>query len=146
MPEPETPILSPFALSLDGLLRTFRRLAGEVAEQSGLTVHQMHVLGNLWGRGACTMTDLKQELEVTTGAVTGLVDRLERLGLVTRVPSQADRRVTLLELTPAGREAFTAALMAWEKRLAGWLDGVPADQRPQVVPVMQALLAASTNI
>lgn len=146
MPEPETPILSPFALSLDGLLRIFRRLSGEVAEQSGLTIHQMHVLGNLWGRGACTMTDLKQELEVTTGAVTGLVDRLERLGLVTRVPSQEDRRVTLLELTPAGREAVTAAVQAWEKRLAGWLDGVPANQRAQVVPVMQALLAAGADI
>lgn len=146
MPEPETPILSPFALSLDGLLRIFRRLSGEVAEQSGLTIHQMHVLGNLWGRGACTMTDLKQELEVTTGAVTGLVDRLERLGLVTRVPSQEDRRVTLLELTPAGREAVTAAVQAWEKRLAGWLDGVPANQRTQVVPILQALLAAGAEV
>lgn len=146
MSEPVTPVLSPFALSLDGLLRIFRRLSDEVAEQNGLTIHQMHVLGNLWGRGACTMTDLKEELGVTTGAVTGLVDRLERLGLVTRVPSQADRRVTLLELTPAGREAFTAALMAWEKRLAGWLDGVPADRRAQVVPVMQALLAAGADI
>jgi DNA-binding MarR family transcriptional regulator len=128
MPEPESPILSPFALSLSILERTFRRLAAEVAEQSGLT------------------TDLKGELGVTTGAVTGLVDRLERMGLVTRVPSQADRRVTLLELTPAGREAVTAAIQAWENRLAGWLDGVPADQRAQVVPIIQALTAAGAGI
>lgn len=146
MPEPESPILSPFTLSLDSLFRTFRRLSTEVAEQSGLTIHQMVVLGNLWGRGACTMTDLKQELQVTTGAVTGLVDRLERLGLVTRVPSREDRRVTLLELTPAGREAATSGLTAWENRLAVWLSGMPAEDRSRVVPLLQALSAAGEKV
>jgi len=44
-------------------------------------------------------------LELSTGATTSLVDRLESGGYVTRQPHPSDRRSVLLELAPAGREA-----------------------------------------
>jgi DNA-binding MarR family transcriptional regulator len=47
-----------------------------------------------------TMRALSQRLQLTPGAVTGLVDRLERAGHVTRVPDPHDRRRTRLRLTP----------------------------------------------
>ncbi len=41
--------------------------------------------------------------------VTGLVDRMERSGLVRRVPDPDDRRVNIVELTPVGRDGFRKA-------------------------------------
>jgi DNA-binding MarR family transcriptional regulator len=45
-------------------------------------------------------------LELSTGATTSLVDRLEGGGYISRQPHPSDRRSVLLELAPAGREAI----------------------------------------
>ncbi|MNT73310.1 putative HTH-type transcriptional regulator YusO [compost metagenome] len=100
------------------------------------------VLGLLADRGRCTMSELKAALEVTTGAVTGLVDRLERHGLVQRAPSEEDRRVTYLSLTEAGMAAIGEAWLAYERRLTEWLARVPDSERLMVAPVLEALAVA----
>src|SRR6266853_654254 len=48
--------------------------------------------------------DLADELDSTPRNITGLVDHLERDGLVERVPDPQDRRSVRARLTPAGRE------------------------------------------
>jgi DNA-binding MarR family transcriptional regulator len=57
--------------------------------------------------------DLSKGCMVTTGAITGRIDRLEQLGLVNRVQSTGDRRTILVEITDTG--------MAMVKRLRGLL-------------------------
>lgn len=51
---------------------------------------------------AMTPTDLHEDLMLSSGAMTSRLDRLERKGLIERVPSPNDRRSTLVRLTPAG--------------------------------------------
>ncbi|MFN3432114.1 MAG: MarR family winged helix-turn-helix transcriptional regulator [Candidatus Sericytochromatia bacterium] len=134
--------LVPVARHLDAIMRITRRLAGELADETGMTLHQLMALGMLAERGRCTMSELKSVLEVTTGAVTGLVDRLERQGLVVRAPSDEDRRVTYLSLTEAGSAAIGDAWLAYERRLTDWLARVPDAERLMVAPVLEALAAA----
>ena len=105
-------------------MRLVRRLSLETAEASGLTLNQALLLVRL-REGARTMTDLKHELDVTTGAVTGLVDRLERLGLVQRTANAEDRRVVCLTLTEEGARAQSVFAALWESRVSAWLDGRP---------------------
>jgi DNA-binding MarR family transcriptional regulator len=50
--------------------------------------------------GSMSAGDLAEASRLTTGAITAVVDRLERAGLARRVPDQADRRRVLIELTP----------------------------------------------
>jgi DNA-binding MarR family transcriptional regulator len=50
-------------------------------------------------RGSMSAGDLAQESRLTTGAITGVVDRLERAGLARRVPDPSDRRRVHVELT-----------------------------------------------
>jgi DNA-binding MarR family transcriptional regulator len=52
--------------------------------------------------GPLPLSDLAGALNVTPRNVTGLVDHLERDGMVERVPDEEDRRSTLARLTPAG--------------------------------------------
>ncbi|SIT32449.1 MarR family winged helix-turn-helix transcriptional regulator [Achromobacter sp. MFA1 R4] len=51
---------------------------------------------------AMTPTELHEGLMLSSGAMTSRLDRLERKGLIERVPSPNDRRSTLVRLTPAG--------------------------------------------
>ena len=69
-----------------------------------LTLPQFDVLVQLARReGGMTPGELTRELLVTAGNVTGIVDRLEALGLVARRPVPEDRRAVKVRLTPRGR-------------------------------------------
>ena len=75
--------------------------------------------------GALPLRLIGERLMVHPTSVTNTIDRLERAGLVARRPNPQDRRGTLAEITPAGRqvvEAATAVLMAAEFGLAGYAD------------------------
>jgi DNA-binding MarR family transcriptional regulator len=50
--------------------------------------------------------DIAHELAITTGGTSKLVDRIEASGYCRRLPNPADRRSSLLELTPAGQRLF----------------------------------------
>jgi len=53
-----------------------------------------------------TMSDLSRRLLVSNGAITGLVDKLMKAGMVTRRDAPSDRRSVIVQLTPKGRESF----------------------------------------
>lgn len=70
------------------------------------TLAQFDVLAHLYGAdGGLTLADLSRRLLVTAGNVTGLIDRLEKMEWVKRVPDTEDRRATRVQLTAAGRSA-----------------------------------------
>jgi DNA-binding MarR family transcriptional regulator len=56
-----------------------------------------------------TAGELAEAASLSPGAVTTVLDRLERMGLVTRTRDQADRRRVLVELTPKARELAYSA-------------------------------------
>ena len=56
--------------------------------------------------GNCTVADLARWSQVDAGAMTRLLDRLEKKHLCKRVRSLDDRRVVLVELTPEGEAAI----------------------------------------
>jgi len=95
-----------------------------------LSAPQVHTLLALGHEGALPMGDLARRAGVTEKTATGLVDRLERDGLVQRARDAADRRVVHVNLTAAG--AALARRMDGEilralGRLLGRLDA--ADRR-----------------
>jgi len=77
--------------------------------------------------GPCRVYDIASELQITTGGASKLIDRIEANGHCRRRPNPADRRSSLLELTPAGRQLFAQAGDAFddelERRLGAPLPG-----------------------
>lgn len=84
-----------------------RALHRELREH-GLTGAQFAILRVLAeaGRAGLKLNEISQQLWVTSGNITGLVDHLEQAGLVARLPHPEDRRITLAVITPAGRDLF----------------------------------------
>src|ERR1700712_4654758 len=64
-----------------------------VARRLGVTAADQRVLGRM---GVATPSQLAELTGLTTGAITGIVDRLERAGFAKRVPNPADRRSVLV--------------------------------------------------
>jgi DNA-binding MarR family transcriptional regulator len=77
-------------------------------EDNDLSMHQMMFLKYLERRVTCRPSDIARQLGITLGAVTGFVDRLYRLGLITRTRSEEDRRVVIIQLSPKGIEPLNA--------------------------------------
>ncbi len=67
-----------------------------------ITLPQFIVLNMLNMHGELRMTDLASFMNVTTAAMTGIVDRLVREGYVARVSDPEDRRIIKVKLTAKG--------------------------------------------
>jgi DNA-binding MarR family transcriptional regulator len=104
------------------VLRELRRRVPE-----DLTLPQFDVLVQLHRRPeGMTSRELTRELLVTAGNVTGLVDRLARMGLVERRPVPEDRRAVRIALTARGRRVAARAIPRHRRDLEALLSSVPA--------------------
>src|SRR4051794_30859664 len=75
------------------------------AELLGVNRTALRCLDVLDQRGPMTAGELAEAAGITTGAVTGLLDRLEALGYARRLRDSSDRRRVLVEMTPKARKA-----------------------------------------
>jgi DNA-binding MarR family transcriptional regulator len=92
-------------------VRSLQRIEGLLAGRMnnrlrpyGLSTATFNVLLELFrAGGSLSPCDIGEQLSVTRGTVTGLLDSLERQRLVRRTPHPKDRRMLLIELTDEGR-------------------------------------------
>lgn len=73
--------------------------------------------------GQLTMGDLADQVVLTTGGVTRMIDRMAAAGYVERRPCQTDRRVTYAGITEAGREKLEQAASAHAAHLRSVFGG-----------------------
>ena len=93
----------------DLLIEFYEKLSSweqAVVRDCAITLPQMHTLEILGQQSTLRMKELAAKMGVTTGTLTVNVDRLEKQGLVTRMPHETDRRSILVALTPAGEKLF----------------------------------------
>ncbi|KAA8479831.1 MarR family transcriptional regulator [Bacillus paranthracis] len=68
----------------------------------GIMLPGILILNKIIRDGEQRLTDLAEELDFTSGAITALCDKLEERGLAIRKRHQEDRRITLLDITEDG--------------------------------------------
>ena len=91
----------------------------ELRSKFGMTLPRFDLLSQLErAPDGLTMGELSRRLMVTSGNVTGLIDRLVAEGLVQRAPMPNDRRAHIVKLTPDGLAAFRAILPNHEAVIA----------------------------
>jgi len=79
-----------------------KRAIRAVGEDLGLSIAQLDVLRQLHAHGPTPMRRLAETMNCEASNLTGLVDKLEKRGLVARQDHPSDRRVRLLALTEEG--------------------------------------------
>lgn len=79
-----------------------RRLTKGMASQFGLTGPQLTVIKMLESLGDLSLSSLSERIRAQNSTVTGIIDRMEREGLVRRERSTTDRRVVLIRLSEKG--------------------------------------------
>jgi DNA-binding MarR family transcriptional regulator len=119
-----------------------RRFAQDLSD-FGLTVPQFFVLRSILLRGQQrTMGALADDTLQCSATMTGIVDRLGRMGLVSRERDARDRRRVLVELTPAGRKVLGKVRRSRERRLRETLAYLPEHDARQLLRLLRLYLEA----
>ena len=79
-----------------------RRITKDIARGANLTGPQLTVVKILEGIGDISLSELSERIRAQNSTVTGIIDRMEREGLVVRARSSEDKRVVKIKLTPKG--------------------------------------------
>jgi DNA-binding MarR family transcriptional regulator len=85
-------------------MQVMEPMRAQVWEERGLTVSQLRLTYLIRERDNPSLGDLASALGITGATMSGLVDRLERRGLVERVPDQIDRRVVRVRMPAEGEK------------------------------------------
>ncbi len=135
----------PTSPTVDALIQVsfaVQLLLTRVAAEHELSVTQLRLLGILRDRTP-SMAAIADHLELDRSSVSGLIDRAERLGLVARTPSERDARVTLVEMTDAGRALGERIADAVSDAVEGMLASARAGDLTGVERLAEALGAGS---
>jgi|SRR5471030_3098255 MarR family transcriptional regulator, lower aerobic nicotinate degradation pathway regulator len=109
------------------------------AAELDLSVTQLRLVGILRDRSP-SMAALAAHLGLDRSSVSGLIDRAERRGLVTRRTSPGDGRVTLIDLTPRGRELGEQLGVLVSAQIEQLLESVGAAERARLVRLAESML------
>ncbi|MGI3781066.1 MAG: MarR family winged helix-turn-helix transcriptional regulator [Janthinobacterium lividum] len=105
----------------DDLVRFETMLWGAVddrlREECGMTLAALNVLMIIGETASCRVLDIAQALAITVGGVSQAVDRLEAAGHVERRANPADRRSSILDLTPQGVALIELAAPLFDQEL-----------------------------
>lgn len=99
-----------------------------VADSMGLGITDTKTMSVLMQEGSMTAGQLAQRLNLTTGAVTNLLDRLEKRGIVSRMADENDRRKVIVKINMknvakhGGAKAYESMGRAYSQLLTAYTD------------------------
>jgi DNA-binding MarR family transcriptional regulator len=104
------------------------------------------VLLCLWEEDGLKVVDLGRRAGLETSTMTGLLDRMERDGLVKRDPDPDDRRAHLIHLTDKGREVRDPVLKVVDRVIGDVFAGVSEEDLDRMKNVLRQLLINARKV
>ncbi|UCE64168.1 MAG: MarR family transcriptional regulator [Nitrospirota bacterium] len=132
----DDPFLSLFRPLVEAYLTVYRTGSRHI-ESMGLTPSQFDVIAELGDTAGLTCADLSEATLVTKGTLTGVLDRLEKKGLVKRETIRGDRRATKVRLTVKGDALFRKVFPTHADFLRPYFQGALS---PPEVKTMKSML------
>ena len=84
----------------------FTKVLNENISEFGSNLTDFSVLDLLFQKGEQTTQKIGEKILVTSGSITYILNKLEKMGLICRNKSETDKRIILIRLTDEGRKAI----------------------------------------
>ncbi len=111
----------------------------ELNREYQVSAPQLNCLVALYENGSLSPSQIAKLIVVKSSTVTGVIDRLEQKGLVTRVRKSSDRRVITIELTEAGGKLVEKAPPPLHHKIVAGLKKLSRDEITNVVESLNVL-------
>jgi len=128
---------------LQSLRRIFRAadlFSRRLVKQHRITAPQLMCLHRLAESDGLTVSGLSKAIYLSASTVVGILDRLERQGLVTRVRSVVDRRKVLIHATQAGRDLVLDAPSPLQQALETGLRALAIEEQRTLAESLDRLV------
>jgi DNA-binding MarR family transcriptional regulator len=108
-----------------------------------LSMGNLDVLQAIERTPGARVQDVAKELSITIGGTSKAIDRIEAAGNCARKPNPADRRSSIIELTPAGTDLLARALVIFDAVLEARLGAVLPEESLTRLSTSLAMLRAA---
>lgn len=105
----------------------------------GLNVSEFGVLEFLYHKGAASHGEIAEQILLTTGSVTYVIDQLVKQKLVERKSCPKDRRVIYADLTEQGREKMDAIFPEHVEVIRRAVSGLSAEEQETITGLLKKL-------
>jgi DNA-binding MarR family transcriptional regulator len=119
------------------------RHVAATAKRMGLETSELAALEHLQAAGSMAHKRLGERLSLSPGAITSMIDRLERRGYVERIPNPEDRRSALVRITKSGLEESLGHLWPYIEEMKGVEEGFSEEERAVVARFLRAATRAT---
>src|SRR5437899_1804524 len=130
---------------IGGLHRRFQRAMDETLTEFKLDYAEYKLLGLLTREGEVYRSSpgkLARMMELSSGAMTNRLDRLEKAGFLRRLPDPDDRRGILVELTAKGRKVYNDAVGAQARKEAHVAAALGDEEKEQLNALLRRPMPA----
>src|SRR5882724_13072224 len=125
--------------------RTLQRLATRSIEASDICLSDFAVMEMLLHKGPQPVNEIGRRIELTSGAITTAVDRLESRGLVARGAHPTDRRARIVRLTPEGEEQAAKVFADHKKAMDSAANRLSRAERVKLIDLLKKLGASAED-
>ena len=104
-----------------------------------ITIPQFLVLHIVSKTGAQKMSFLAKEMRVSLPAMSGLINRLHKLGVVRRIYDQADRRIIRVDLTAKGKNLVKQVILQRQRMISNIFSRVRPQEREEFLRILSKI-------
>lgn len=118
----------------------------EAWDRQGLTIAQLRLMSVLLFEDSRTVGELADGLDVKMPTITGMTDRLVRMGMIERKDDPVDRRVVRIGLSEGGRRAMREIEDAGREFLAPVFERLGAERVRDLIAVFDEFVEAARQV
>jgi DNA-binding MarR family transcriptional regulator len=107
--DPAGTVANSVLISLRKISQSIAINSRSLVKRVGLTGPQLTIIQEVFSSGEVSIGEVAKAISLSQGTVTGIIERLEKRGLVIRRRSDSDRRRVLVQTTAAGRQLLETA-------------------------------------
>ena len=126
--------------SLRRIFKALQNFSHEVSTKFGITGPQLWVLKTIFQNGSLPLGELSKKMYMHPSTITGVIDRLEKKGYVSRDRDRKDRRVIKVQLTPKGKRLVKRAPNPVQGKMLHGLRGLKKEKLDLIHESVQTLV------
>ncbi|MBW1720998.1 MAG: MarR family transcriptional regulator [Deltaproteobacteria bacterium] len=127
-------------VALRRIIRAIDMHSRYLAKHFGLTGPQLLVINQLHKAGSLSGSDIARAVSLSQATVTGILDRLEKRGLIRKVRSDVDKRRVMVSLTSQGLKLLDQAPPLLQASFLDQFDSLKPWERTLVLSALQRLV------
>jgi len=126
--------------SLRRIIRAVDVHSRHLAQEHGVTVPQLLCMLKIDELGPMTQKELSDAVFLNPSTIVGIIDRLEKAGILARQRSDEDRRRTSISLTPKGKQMVEESPSPLQQSLAEGIESLPELEKATIALALERII------